>query len=205
MSYIWLGVIAIVAGLIFCFRGYLALRAVIAVWGGFVGFTLGASAVAAITQQPLLAGWFGWIAAIAGAVLLAWLAYAFYAVAVIVAMGSVGYALGSGAAALFGAPSWVGALVGLAGALVLVLVALVTNLPELLLILVAASGGASAIIAGIAVLLGGVPLSSLGTDALAQVIAENWWLNVVYFALLVAGIVTQLRKRSAASLRDSYH
>ena len=38
MSGILLGALAIIAGLIFCFRGYLALRTVIAIWGAFVGF-----------------------------------------------------------------------------------------------------------------------------------------------------------------------
>ena len=38
-----------VAGAVFCFRGYLALRSVIAIWGGLVGFLLGPWIAAAVT------------------------------------------------------------------------------------------------------------------------------------------------------------
>lgn len=199
-----LGVLAVVAGAIFCFRGYVAMRIVIGVWGGFVGFSLGALTVAALTHEALLSGPLGWLGAIVGAMLLGGLAYTFYAVAVILTMGSVGYALGSGAAGLFAASGWVLVLAGLAGAGLLIAVALATNMPEVLLILVAASGGASAIVGGIALLLGLLPLSGVEPDAMARTLAEHWWLNVVYLVLVVAGIATQLRRRSTANLRAGY-
>ena len=188
MSQTVLGILAIVAGAVFCFRGYLALRSVIGVWGAFVGFGLGAALVALLTGEPPLAGLLGWVGAIVGALLLGGLAYTFYAVAVILTMGSVGYALGSGAAALFTATPWVVVVAGLVGAA----------------ILVAAVGGASAIVAGIALLMGVLPLSGAEPDTLAQALSEHWWLNVAYLVLLVVGIVTQLRHRSTADLRASY-
>lgn len=52
MSGILLGALAIIAGLIFCFRGYLALRTVIAIWGAFVGFALGSGLASAATGDP---------------------------------------------------------------------------------------------------------------------------------------------------------
>lgn len=204
MSQIILGILAIAAGAVFCFRGYLAMRAVIGVWGGFVGFGVGASLVAAFTQQPLLSGPLGWVAAIVGAALIGGLAYTFYAVAVILAMGSVGFGLGSGAAGLFALPQWMLVVAGVIGAGALIALAVVTNMPEVLLILVAASGGASAIVAGIALVMGLVPLSGAEQGALGEVLGEHWWLNVAYLVLLGAGIVTQLRRRSTANLRASY-
>jgi len=41
MADLWVGVIALVAGLVLCFRGAAALRAVLALWGAFMGFILG--------------------------------------------------------------------------------------------------------------------------------------------------------------------
>lgn len=204
MPQVVLGILAVVAGAVFCFRGYLALRAVIGVWGAFVGFGLGTAVVAALTGEPLLAGPLGWVGAVVGALLLGGLAYAFYAGAVLLTMGSVGYALGSAAAGLFALPPWASVVAGLVGAGVLVAVALVTNMPAVLLILVAAAGGAAAIVAGVALLLGLVPLSGTEPDAVAQALGEHWWLNVAYLVLLVAGIVTQLRRRSSADLRAGY-
>ncbi len=204
MSQLIWGILAILAGIMFCFRGYLAMRTVIGIWGSFVGFGLGAALVAAATQEPPLAGVFGWSAAIIGALLLGGLAYAFYAVAVVLSMGSVGYALGAGLAGLFTSASWVHIVFGIAGAALLVLIAVVTNMPEVLLILVAASGGATAIMVGVLLLIGLLPISSIQPDSLARILAENWWVNVAYLVLFIAGIVTQLSRRSTANLRAGY-
>ena len=204
MSQLIWGILAILAGIIFCFRGYLAMRTVIGIWGSFVGFGLGASLVAAATQEPPLAGVLGWIAAIVGALVLGGLACAFYAVAVVLSMGSVGYALGAAVAGWITATTWVQVLFGIAGAALLIAIAVVTNMPEVLLILVAASGGATAIIAGVLLLMGLLPISNIQMDSLARIMAENWWVNVAYLVLFIAGVATQLSRRSTANLRASY-
>lgn len=201
---IW-GILAVVAGLIFCFRGYLAMRTVIGVWGGFIGFAVGAGLVAMVMQEPPLAGPFGWTGAIVGAVLFGGLAYSFYAVAVILAVGSVGYGLGASVAGLFTTVPWLLVLFGVIGAALLVVLALATRLPRFLLILVAASGGATAIIVGSLMVAGMLPLASIEPGRVASILESHLWLNVVYFVLFLAGVVTQLSKRSTADLRANYH
>lgn len=200
---VW-GLLAIAVGALFCFRGYGALRTVIAIWGGFVGFTVGALLAAAATQQPPLAGPLGWVAAVLGAAVLGGLAYAFYAVAVILGVGSVGFALASGLAGLLRAPGWIGWVAGVAGAVALVALALTTDLPRVLLILVAASGGATAIVAGLMLLAGVLPLSALSQDAVADAIAQRWWLGLLHLGLFVAGVVVQFRQKASESLRAAY-
>lgn len=204
LSQLFLGGLAIAAGLVFCLRGYLAMRAVIGIWGSFVGFSIGAALVAVATDQPWLSGPTGWLAAFVGALLLGGLAYAFYAVAVVLAMGSVGYGLGAGLAGLFAAPGWLHVVLGLTGGALLVAIAVATNMPEILLILAAASGGASAIVVGLLLVLRLLPLEALSSDTLARLLGEHWWLNVVYLVLFVVGVATQLAKRSTASLRAGY-
>ncbi len=204
MTDVIVGVIAIVAGAIFCFRGYLAMRTMISLWAGFVGFALGAALVAGFTQQPLLDGPVAWAGAIAAALLLAWLAYVFYAAAVVLTMGSVGYGLGTAVVGPLGLPAWALGVSGLVGGLLLVVIALATNLPAVLLIVAAAFGGASAIVTGIAVLLGLLPVSHLEPDAVAPTLDGNPWLGVVYLILVVAGIASQARRRSSANLRADY-
>ncbi|SHI98352.1 hypothetical protein SAMN02745244_01465 [Tessaracoccus bendigoensis DSM 12906] len=202
--HIFWGILAIVAGLVFCFRGYLAMRTVIGIWGAFVGFSLGAGLAAALSGEQILSGVLGWISAFVGALLIGGLAYAFYAAAVILAVGSVGFGLGTALAGLFDAPGWLQLTFALLGAAVLITVAIVTNMPEILLVLVAAAGGASAIIMGVLMVTGMIPPSGATSDELALVLGENWWLNVAYFVLLVAGILTQLSRRSTANLRAAY-
>ncbi len=204
MSNVIVGIIAIVAGAVFCFRGYWAMRTVIGLWAGFVGFGLGAGLFAATAQQPPLAEPMSWVAAIVVALLLAWLAYAFYAAAVILTMGSVGFAVGGAIGSALGLSGGMFILAGLAGGLLLVLIAVVTNLPALLLIVATALGGGSAIVIGIALLMGWLPVSALTPDAAGSALTAHTWLVIVELVLVVAGVLTQLRRRSTANLRAGY-
>ena len=203
MSAISVSGLAIVAGLIFCFRGYLAMRTVIAIWGAFVGFALGTSLASLATGSSPLSEVIGWVAAIAGALLIAGLSYAFYTVAVIMVMASVGFGLSAVIASFFDAPAWVDAVAGVVGAVLLVILALATNLPELLLIVVSASGGASAIVWGISLLLGELTSSQVLQQEIAPT-DQAWWLNVLLIVLFVSGIVVQMRHRRAGTLREAY-
>ena len=45
MDDILLGLLAVVVGAVFCFRGYFAMRIIIPIWGAFAGFVLGAGIV----------------------------------------------------------------------------------------------------------------------------------------------------------------
>lgn len=199
-----MGIIAIAAGAVFSFRGYWAMRTVIGLWAGFVGCGLGAGLFASIAQQPPLAEPMSWVAAIVVALRLAWLAYAFYAAAVILTMGSVGFAVGGAIGSALGLSGWMFILAGLAGGLLLVLIAVVTNLPALLLIVATALGGGSAIVIGIALLMGWLPVSALTPDAAGSALTAHTWLVIVELVLVVAGVLTQLRRRSTANLRAGY-
>ena len=204
MSALWLPIIAIVVGLFFCFRGYVAMRLGIAVWGAFVGFTVGAAVVSSITGTPMLTGVVGWVGALLGALLLGSLSFAFYAVAVLVTMGSVGYAVGTGLAGYVGGPSWVLTVGGVVGAIVLVLIAVATHLPDLLLILVSAAGGASAVVSGVGLLLGSVAAGEGPLGQFLGAVNREWWLGLAYLVLVVAGVLVQLRSRTNVTLRSAY-
>ena len=66
MSDITVGVIAILTGAVFCFRGYLAMRIIIPLWGAFAGFMLGAGIVSG--ADGFLGSALGWIVGIVLAV-----------------------------------------------------------------------------------------------------------------------------------------
>ncbi len=82
MTDVVLGILAVLAGAVFCFRGLPAMRIVIAFWGAFAGFGLGAALVAAIGGDSYLSTALGWVVGILVAILFAVLAYLYYAVAV---------------------------------------------------------------------------------------------------------------------------
>jgi hypothetical protein len=201
------GLIAIAAGALFCFRGYLAFRLIIPVWGAFVGFTLGAGVIDSVTDEGFLGTSLGWLVGLAVAVLFAVLAYLYYQVAVILAMGSIGFALGTSLMVAIDVPwSWVVILVGVALGALLAFAAIVTDLPMVLLVLLSALGGASAITLGIMLLSGAVNTEDFDQDAVTEQANDDWWWYVVYVVLAVVGIASQVRhtERLRRSMREAW-
>ena len=150
-----LGVLAILAGLVFCFSGYLWLRIVLPVWGAFVGFAFGAGLVAGLGGDRFLGEVLGWVVGLAFALLFAVLAYAYFAFAVVIAMTSVGFAVGAGLVVALGVDwSWVAVIVGvLVGAIVCV-ASILVNLPAVVLTTLSAIGGAIVVVAGLMLVTG---------------------------------------------------
>ncbi len=193
-----LGVLAILAGLVFCFSGYLWLRIVLPVWGAFVGFAFGAGLVAGLGGDRFLGEVLGWVVGLAFALLFAALAYAYFAFAVVIAMTSVGFVVGSGLVVALGVDwSWVAAIVGvLVGAIVCV-ASILVNLPAVVLTTVSAIGGAIAVVAGLMLVTGAMESADFTRDAFADRVHDDWWWYVVFVALALLGTISQLRDASA--------
>jgi hypothetical protein len=199
--------LVILAGGLFCFFGYLAFRIIIPIWGAVVGFSLGAGLIAAATDEGFLRTGLAWIVAIGLALLFALLAYLFYWVAVVLAMGSIGFALGTALMGALGVDwNWVVILVGVLAGTVLAVLAIVADLPMVLLVLLSALAGASAVTAGLMVLTGAIETEDFTDEAVTARADDDWWWYVVYGALAVAGIVYQMRamERVRGSMRDSW-
>lgn len=206
MSDVVVGALAVLLGLLLCFRGSGALRVLLAVWGAFIGFGIGAVTVVQLTGQEYLGTVTGWVAAVVGAVLFGALAYLFYAVAVVLGFGAMGFVLGQTVASAVGAEEpWVLIMVGLVGGVVLALLAIATNLPELVLIVVSAFAGASITIAGLMLLLGMLDVESLVGADVSLAGRPAWY--VADLVLAVVGILVQLRhsrRRNLATVRQSW-
>lgn len=207
MSTVIFGLLAIVAGLVFCFRGYLAFTFVIPVWGAFVGFATGAGLVAALAGDSFLATAAGWIVGVLLAFVFAWLAYLYYAVAVTLVMASVGFAVGSALMVALGIDwTWLIVLVGVIFGAALAFAAIVADLPMMLLVVLSAVGGAAAIVLGLMLLTGAIDAADLNTYATLDEAADDWWWYLIYVALAVLGILAQLsdKARRRATLRDAW-
>jgi hypothetical protein len=189
-----LGLLAIAIGGLFCFRGYLTMRLVIPIWGAFAGFLLGAGLVDGLTGDGFLVGVVGWLVGLAVALLFGLFAYLYYEVSVVLAMAAVGFALGSSLmVALNVRWSWAVVLVGVLVGVALAVLAIVGDLPMLLLTVLTALAGAATTVAGIMLLTGSLTADDLDSTAVASRIEDSagWW--VLYALLAVVGIVLQLR------------
>ena len=97
-----IGVLILLVGAAFCFVGYRFFRVLIAVWGFFAGFNLGAAGMTALFGQNFLGTTTGWILGLVVGLVLAALAYFFYYFAIVILGASAGYSLGSSLMAALG-------------------------------------------------------------------------------------------------------
>ena len=201
MNDVVLGSLAVVAGAMFCFRGYLAMRLLIPIWGAFTGFSLGAGLVAAVADERFLATFTGWALGLVLAVVFAAIAYLYYAVSIVIVMASTGFLIGASLmVALDVSWTWVIVLVGVALGVGLAALAIVVDLPMILLVVVTAWGGASAVTAGLMLFAGALDSDDLtDADVVAQV-QTDWWWYAIYVVFVVAGVVSQLRSAEQLNL-----
>jgi hypothetical protein len=202
-----IGLLAIAVGLLLCFAGYAALRAVIAVWGAFAGFFLGAGVVAAVTGEGFLASVVAWVVGLAVALVFGLIAYLYYAVSVVIGMGAIGFALGTTLMAALGVTwSWLVVLVGIVVGVLLAMLAIVGDLPLLILAILGAFAGASVTIAGVLLLVGVLDVEELAAPETTQTMELGWVWTAAYLVLGVAGLVVQLRSVEArrGTLRESW-
>jgi hypothetical protein len=207
MKDIIVGLLAVAAGLMFCFRGYLLMRIVIPVWGFFVGFALGGAIISAITDRAFLGTVLGWIVGIVIGVVFAVIAYTYYAVAVVLTMGTVGYLLGSTLmVALDIRWNWLVIAVGVVVGFVLALGAILIDLPTVVLTVVTALSGATAAIGGVMLIVNRLDLADLGDDAITSQIDASWGWWLAYLVLALAGVFAQVQATEdvRASVRSTW-
>jgi hypothetical protein len=201
------GLLAVAVGGVFCFRGYLAMRVIIPIWGAFAGFLLGAGVVDAATGDGFLGNGLGWIIGLCVAFVFGLIAYLYYEVSIILGMSAIGFTIGTAVMAAIGVDwSWLIVVVGVLCGMALAIVAIVGNLPMVLLTLLTATAGATTIVTGILLWTDTLTVDDLGVGATLERVDESWWWWLIEVGLIVAGIIAQLTatERMRASLREAW-
>jgi hypothetical protein len=190
MDDIIVGIVAVLTGAVFCFRGYLAMRIIIPIWGAFAGFMLGAGIVAG--DSGFLATALGWIVGIAVAVVFGLLAYLYYEVAVLIGMMAIGFTLGASLMVALGVTwSWLIVLSGVALAVLLAFVALVGDLPMVLLTVLTGFAGSSLIIFGLMLMFGITEFGDFDSAQTTKTLDDSWWWYALYLGLAIGGMIAQ--------------
>jgi hypothetical protein len=205
MNDIIVGLIALLTGAVFCFRGYLAMRLVIPVWGAFAGFMLGAGIVSG--DAGFLGNALGWAVGLGLAIVFFAIAYLYYEVSVVIGMMGIGFVLGTSLMVALGVTwNWVIVLSGVVLAVVLAIVAIAGDLPMVLLTVLTALAGASTIVGGLMLLFGTIDLEDFDIGVTTENVADNWWWFVIYGGLVVGGIIAQFTDvdRRRDTLREAW-
>lgn len=207
MQDVIVGLLAVLIGAMFCFRGWLLLRVFIPIWGAFAGFLLGAGLVTSITDEGFLATVLGWVVGAVVALVFGLFAYLYFEVSVVLAMAAIGFSIATAVLVALGVTwSWVIILAGVLLATLLAMFAIVGNFPMAILTFLSAVAGAGTVVGGLMLLFGAVDLADFTSGATTERLAEDWWWYAIYVVLIISGIVSQSRLagRLSASLRDTW-
>ncbi len=110
-------------------------------------------------------------------------------------MTAIGFVLGTTLMAALGVTwSWLVILVGVITAAVLAFIAIVGDMPMVLLTLLTALAGASAITGGLMLLFGVIDTDGFDSTMTTESATDDWWWYAIFTGLAIAGVVTQLRE-----------
>ena len=201
------GLFAVLVGALFCFRGFMTMRIVIPIWGAFAGFFLGAGIAESFTGEGFLGSVVDWIVGVAVAFVFALIAYLYYEVSVVLAMGAIGFSIGTSVMVALGVDwSWLIILAGVALGVLLAIGAIIGDLPAFLLVFLTALGGASTIVFGVMTWTNTLSVDDIDSADVTTALDVDWWWYAMYGALAVAGMIAQFTQidRLSASMRESW-
>lgn len=191
-----LGLVALAIGAAFTFWGFRFFLLLLPVWGFIFGFIIGNDAVSYLfgNSFPFMATATGWVVGFVLGILFAVLSYLYYWFAIVWIGATAGYALGTGIMAWL-TPNLdiVTFIIGLVVAAVFAGIFIVLRLPKFLAIAFTSFGGAFAVMAGIALILGRVPETAIHAGTVGLYVKDSLsWLWVGAAVLLgMVGFVYQ--------------
>ena len=197
MADILLGILAIIAGIAMLVAGQFVLRLMIPIWGFFAGFAFGAGLVADLADERFLGTVLGWVLGLVFALVFAILAYFYYYVAIVIAMGAAGFAIGSGIVVALGIDwNWVAVLVGLVLGILVGLVSVFADIPMVMLVVIGSIAGAVGVVGGLMLLFGSLNTADFSRGDFTDTVSNNflWWL--LFVVLVIGGVVIQIRQRA---------
>jgi hypothetical protein len=180
-------------GAMVCFGGYRLFLLLLPVWGFFFGFALGAQSIQLLFGEAFLATATSWVVGFIMALLFAVLAYLFYAFAVALIAGSLGYGLGVAVMGIFSADltilTW---LVGMALAIGFIVITFRFSLAKYMIIVATSLVGAALITATLVVGANAIPLLSLAENPVRLMLEGHFMWSLFFLLLAGAGIALQI-------------
>lgn len=205
MKEVAVGLIALGVGGLLCFGGYMAARVVLALYGAFIGFVLGAGIVASASGDGFFQTGLAWLVGLVFALVFLLLSYTFYELSLVIALGAAGFILSSALLTVLGIDwNWFAGLVAGIVGVVAALAAFVYDLPKALLVIVTTLTGAAIFTNGILLLLGTVELDSYRTGGVSDYLRDSWAWLVVWGLVAVSGVYVQWQASKVLGSRDAW-
>jgi hypothetical protein len=198
-----IGLLAVLIGAAWATYGLKAFTVLLPIWAFFVGLLAGAH----WGQEFLGEGFFGtvtsWVLGFGLGLILALLSYFWYYGAIALLGGAVGYTLGAGLMEAIGFDGFLSILTGLVVGALFAVAVIILAVPVVLVIVLSAFGGAAAVVNGVLILLGQIPLDNIDSGLMEGLMRYGAVSIVGWLLVAAAGIWYQLRDigRDMASLR----
>lgn len=196
---ILLGLVALVIGAAFCFYGFQFFLILLPLWAFVAGFAAGAQLLSLLFGDGFLATVTGWVVGFVVGIGFALISYLWYWAAVVLLGGLVGYEIGVGLMAMIGLHGFGAAAVGIILGAVFAIGTILLGVPRILVVVLTALGGAATIVAGVLLIIGKIPVSSLGDGVLGSVLADSLFWYLVFVVLAIVGAFYQLRVQAAVA------
>jgi hypothetical protein len=185
--------IALFLGLVVAFAGYRLFLTLLPFWGFFFGFALGAQSLQLLFGVGFLATVTSWVVGFVVGAIFAVLSYLFYAFAVAMVAGSLGYALGAGFMGLIGVDwNWLVWLVGIVLAIVVIGVTFWFNLQKYVIIVATAIGGAGVIVGTLMFGYIGMTLAKFVENPIRFALDDSPLWTIFFLVLAGLGIAAQI-------------
>jgi hypothetical protein len=199
-------IIALLFATALIFGGYRFFLFLLPIWGFFFGFGIGAQAVQALFSDGLFATVTSWVVGFVVAIIFALASYFFYAAAIAVIAGTLGYMLGVGIMDLFGLSglSLITFIVAIILAVAMIVVTFRFNLQKYVIIAATAIGGAALAIGTIMMGVSGVSLIQLFEHPVRLLWETSPFMAIVFALLAIGGIVVQIRANRRFEI-DTYN
>ena len=188
------GGILLFLGSLIAFAGYRLFLILLPIYGFFFGLAFGAHTVQALFGDGFLSTTTSWVVGFFAGLLFALLSYLFWAFAVAVVAGSLGYALVAGFFSLFGADLdvlvWI---VGVAVGIVFGIAALVMNLQKAIVIVATAFVGAWTIVGTFLFLFTSATPKSIAESGAKMVLDDHPLWFLIFAVVAALGMIFQFR------------
>lgn len=181
-------------GSLIAFAGYRLFLILLPIYGFFFGLSFGAHSVQALFGDGFLSTSTSWVVGFFAGLLFALLSYLFWAFAVALAAGSLGYALVAGFFGLLGADLdvlvWV---IGVAFGILFAIAAIVLNLQKAAVIVATALLGAWTIVGTFLFLFTSATPESIADDGVKMVLDDHPLWFIIFAVVAAAGLLFQFQ------------
>jgi hypothetical protein len=190
-------------GFILAFAGYRFFVFLLPFWGFFWGFGLGAQSIQAIFGEGFLSSITSWVVGFFLGLVFAVLSYFFFAAAVAILAGSLGYSVGTGIMLAIGFDmgflTWI---VGIALAILFVLGVFYLDLYKWAIIISTSLLGAGVVVGTFLFIFGKLPSSQFVANPVKAALNDNplWWIVGIVIAIL--GFVAQYQSTRNWTLKS---